>query len=180
MTQPRTAVVSSSFLRLLKSFLLSNLLMVGGIAIGLVGLGTWTVVACGTVVVVSTVLYVIAAFRHRPRVVISPEGFAFEKVFGRNANRWEDIEGRFAIIKIGWNQAVAFRLTLDYKTRTGKKPNSLFSGYDAAVVGSALPRSPSELAELLNELKQLHFAAALASSAGEPADLDAAPDHPRS
>ena len=35
-----------------------------------------------------------------------------------------------------------------------EKPTSLFSGYDAALVGSALPCSADELAELLNEHKQ--------------------------
>jgi hypothetical protein len=40
------------------------------------------------------------------------------------------------------------------KARVGKKPTSLFSGYDAAVAGGALPCSAEELAELLNEHKQ--------------------------
>ena len=157
MTQPGTVTVSPSLRRRLRSLVVSNLLMVGGIigiAIGLVGLGNWTVVACVVVVVLSTVPYIIAALRQRPRLTITPTGFVFEKLFGSEAYRWEDIDGRFVVIKVGWNEAVACNLTPEYKARTGKKATSLFAGYDAAIVGGALPCSASRLAELLNEHKE--------------------------
>jgi hypothetical protein len=137
--------------------LVSNLLMVGSIiciAIGLVGVGNWTVVACVVAVALITILYILAALRRRPRVVVTREGFVFEKLIGREVHRWDDIDGRFVVIKIGLNQAVAYNLTPEYKVRTGKKPTSLFSGYDAAVGGGALPCPAGELAELLNEHKQ--------------------------
>ncbi len=146
-----------SFGRLLRILLISNLLMVGGIlgiAIGLVGVGNWTIIACAVAVLLITSLYLIGALRQRPRVIITGEGFVFEKLFGREVHKWEEIEGRFAVIKVGWSQTVAYNMTAAYKARTGKKPSSLFKGYDAAMVGGALPCSPRELAELLNEHKQ--------------------------
>jgi hypothetical protein len=148
-----------------------------GIAIGLVGVGNWTVIACVAVVVLSTGLYVIAALRQRPRVTLTPDGFVFEKLFGSDAHRWEDIDGPFVVIKIGWNDAVAYRLTSECKARTGKKATSLFSGYDAAIVGGALPRSAAELAELLNEHKQRYGASrGPASPAAIAAEQAAAAD----
>ena len=154
--QPETITLAPSLLRLLKTLLLSNLLMVGGIigiAVGLVGVGNWTIVACAVVVALSTITYLVAALRQRPRLVITPEGFEFEKLFGREAHQWEEIDGPFVVIKIGWTEAVAYNLTAESKARTGKKSGSLIAGYDAAV-GGALPCSAGELAELLNDHKQ--------------------------
>jgi hypothetical protein len=150
--------------------LVSNLLMVAGIvgiAIGLVGVGNWTLVACLIGVALTTMLCILAALRQRPRVVITREGFVFEKLIGREAHHWEEIDGRFVVIKIGWNEAVAYNLTPECKARTGKKPTSLFSGYDAAVVGGALPCSAGELAELLNEHKQRNQPSGSLASPGE-------------
>jgi hypothetical protein len=164
MTSP-TVTIAPSLLRLLRTLLISNLLMVGGvidIAIGLVGVGNWTVVACVIVIALSTFLYIIAAFRQRPRVVITPEGFVFEKLFGRETYRWEEIDGRFVVIKVGWSELVAYNLTPEYKGRTGKKPTSLFSGYDAAVGAPALACTARELGELLNEHKQQNSSGGLA------------------
>jgi hypothetical protein len=174
MTQPGTVTIPPSLLRLLKTLLVSNLLMVGGIlavAISLVGVGSWTVVACVAVVALSTILYVIAALRQRPRLVITSEGFVDEALFGCETHRWEDIDGRFAVIKVGWNEAVAYHLTPEYKARTGRKPTSLYSGYDAVVGASTLSRSAEELAELLNEHKQDDPASgALGTPAEKPAE----------
>ena len=157
MTQPNTITVAPSFLRMLRVLLVSNLLIIAGvfgIAIGLVGVGSWTIAACVLGVAATTVLQIVAALRKRPRAVITPEGFVFEKLFGRETHRWDEIDGRFAVIKVGWSQAVAYKFTSEYKARTGKKATSLLSGYDAAILGAALPCSARELAELLNEHKQ--------------------------
>ncbi len=153
MEQPSTVIVPSSPLRLLRAYVLGTLGMVVGIlgaSAGLIGVGTWTAVVCAVVAGLSTVLYVMAAVRGRPRVVLTPEGFALEKVIGREAHRWEDIDGPFGVIKVGWSKGVGYHLTPDYKARVGKKPTSLFGGYDGAIVG-ALRCSPEELADLLNE-----------------------------
>jgi hypothetical protein len=125
-----------------------------GIAIGLIGLGNWTIVACVVAVALITVQHVVAALRRRPRLVMTPDGFVLEKLWGRDAHSSSEIEDRFVVIKVGWNQAVAYDLTPEYKARSSKKPSSLYSGHDAARVGIALPCSAAELARLLNEYKQ--------------------------
>jgi hypothetical protein len=137
--------------------LISNVLVVVGIlgiAIGLIGVGEWTIIACAIAVALATTLNIVAALRHRPRLLITSEGFVFEKLFGREACRWEDLDGPFAVIRVGWNDALAYRLTPECRARTGKKASSLLSGYDSAVIGSALPCSAAELADLLNKHKQ--------------------------
>jgi len=156
MTPPGTVTVPSSGLKMLKTLVLSNVLMVGGIfgvAIGLIGVGDWTIIVCILFVVLSTTLYGIAAVRRRPRVIITPEGFVFEKVIGGETRRWEEIEGPFAVIRVGWNEMVGYRFTSEYKARTGKNPTTLFSGYDAVVGANTLVGTAAELAELLNAHK---------------------------
>jgi hypothetical protein len=179
MTHPETVTVPPSFLRRLRILLVSNLLLIAGIfgiAVGLVGVGSWTVVACVVSVAVTTILYILAALRQRPRVVITPEGFVFEKLFGRETHRWEEIDGRFVVIKIGWNQAVGYNLTPEYKARTGRKASSLFSGYDTAIIGGALPCSAGKLVELLNEHKQRYGGSNIPASPGGIAAEQSAAD----
>src|SRR5438270_27933 len=133
MTQQGTVIVPSSPLRLLKTLVVANVMMVGGIlgvSLGVFGVGPVTAVVCAAAVALSVVLYLTAVARRRPRVVLTPEGFALEKVIGREERRWEDVAGTFAVIKIGWSKAVAYNLTPEYKARVGKKPTSLFGGYD--------------------------------------------------
>jgi hypothetical protein len=158
MEPSRTVIVPSSPLRLLTTLVVSNLLMVGGIlgvSAGLSGVGTGTAMACAAMVGVSTVLYLIAALRGRPRVLLTPEGFTVEKVLGREAHRWEDVAGPFGVVKVGWLKGVGYHLTPEYKARLGKKPMPAFGGYDGAIVG-ALSCSPEELADLLNEHLRRH------------------------
>ncbi len=88
----------------------------------------------------------------RDRVIISPEGFVIEYLFGSESWLWEDIVGRFVVIKIGLRKAVAYNVTAEYMSRTGKKTSSLFPGYNAAIIEQLFPAG--ELAELLNEHKQ--------------------------
>ncbi|MBC7820068.1 MAG: hypothetical protein IAG10_24560 [Planctomycetaceae bacterium] len=156
MTQPETIIIPPNLFRLLRTLIISNLLMVGGIfgiAISLLGVGNWTIVACVGVVTLSTLLYLVAAVRGRPRVIITSEGFVFEKPIGNETYLWSEIAGQFCVIKIGMSEAVAYKLTPDCKALSGKKPNSWLAGYDAAL-GGALPCSAAELAELLNEHKE--------------------------
>lgn len=127
MTKPAVVTVPPSYLRMLKMLAVGHLEMVGGI-IAIFGLRSITVWACAGVVGLSTLLDILAAVRQRPRVVITPDGFAFGKLFGREAHKWEDIAGRFAVIKVGWSKAVAYNLTPEYKARVGKKPTSFALG----------------------------------------------------
>jgi hypothetical protein len=181
MAQPSTVTVLPSLLKSLRTLVVGNLAMVGGIigiSISLIGLGTTTVVVCAVVVGLSSILYLIAALSQRPRVVITPEGFVFDKLFGREAHKWEEIDGQFAVIKLGWGKSVAYKLTPDYKARMGRKATSLFGGYDAVVTG-ALRGSPEDLAELLNEHKQRNQASTgLVSLPGNGAASGASADLP--
>jgi hypothetical protein len=178
MTQPGTVTVPPSPLRLLGTLLVGNLLMAAGIlgvSLGLVGVGTWTAVACAGVAALTTLLYLVACLRRRPRVVLTPDGFVAEKLFGRDARRWDEIDGPFAVIRIGWGEAVGYKLTPACRARTRKKSPPGLSGYDGAVAGSALPCSAGELAELLNE----HMRGARASAGPVPPSQDrAGPDAP--
>jgi hypothetical protein len=183
MTRPETVIIAPSLVRLLRTLIVGNLLMVGGIlgiAVGLVGIGNWTIWACVAAVGLTTGLHLVAAIRKRPRLLITCEGFVFEKLIGSEAHRWDEIDGKFAVIKIGLSEAVAFNLTPEHKARIGKKPTSLFAGYDAAVVGSAMPCSASALADLLNEHKQRHAASGGRVPSSESiSQPEAAADRPR-
>lgn len=158
MTQLEPIIISASFVRLLGTLIVSSLLMIGGIiciSIGMFGFGNWAIFACVGVVCFNTLLYVVAAIRGRPRVVITTDGFVFEKPIGREAHQWSEIEGQFAVIKIAMHQVVAYKLTPECRASLAKKPNSRFSGYDG-VLGGALPCSAAQLAALLNEHKAAH------------------------
>src|SRR5689334_18818911 len=98
MTHSSSVIIPPSLLRLLRSLVVGNMLMIAGIiliSVSLLGVGSGTVVACAAVVALSALLYVIAALRGRPRLTITPEGFVIEKLFGRDAHRWEEIDGQF-------------------------------------------------------------------------------------
>ncbi len=108
----------------------------------------------------SAVCFLVMAVSGRPRVVVAPEGFAFDKLFGSLARKWHEIDGPFAVIKIGWSNAVAYKLTADFKASVGKKPTSLFSGYDEVIVG-VFQLSAENLAELLNERRRAFASSSL-------------------
>lgn len=148
MTAPRQVEVSPSIPRLLALVLVGGGGVVGGLLL-IFGPGplwsTLAAVAGGF----AAFVFLVAVVRRRPRVVISEHGFTVYKLFGEEAHRWQDVDGRFGVIKIGLNKAVGYHFSADYKARTGKKPTSLFSGYDAAVSG-AFALSAEELADLLN------------------------------
>ena len=110
----------------------------------------WIVVAVIAVLGIGNL--VIALGRQRPRLEIDAEGFSVLPLFGGHSRRWSDIEGDFVVIKCGFTQGVAYRLTPAYKASIGFKPTTLFEGNDQAIMGAfALPIQ--ELAELLNEHK---------------------------
>jgi hypothetical protein len=89
--------------------------MSGGIvlvSISLIGLGARTLaVVCAAIFALGAVAFTIATIRRRPRLVVGPEGFALYSLFGSESHRWEEIEGPFALIKIGLSKAVGYRLT---------------------------------------------------------------------
>jgi hypothetical protein len=151
MTEPNTVVVRPNLLQLLAVLLGCTLGVVGGLFL-IVGFGTVFAVTAAVVTGLSVLCFVVAAARQRPQVVITPEGFAIQKLFGQESYKWADIDGCFGVITIGWSKAIGFKLSAEYKARVGRKPTSLFSGYDAAVSG-VFQLSAEELAELLNKSK---------------------------
>jgi hypothetical protein len=147
----------------------SSLAMAGGLVL-IFGSGTLVLRACAALVTLAVVLFLLGTLRRRPRVVIHPEGFTVYRVIGLRSHRWEDVEGRFAAVRVGVTKVVAFHLTAEYKARVGKKPTSLFAGYDDAISGAF--RLPMErLADLLNEHKEKgrRSPAVSATGAGTPA-----------
>jgi hypothetical protein len=158
MTPTETVIIPPNLFRLLGTLIISNLLMIGGIiamSIGLFGFGNWTIFACSGVVGLNTLFYVIAVIRGRPRVVITTDGFVFEKPIGHETREWSEIEGSFAVIRIAMHDAVAYKLTPECRARLAKKPDPRLSGYDG-VLGGSLPCSAAQLAALLNEHKEHH------------------------
>jgi len=148
MTQPSTVTVLPSLSKMIGTLVLANLSLAGGIFV-LVGWGMIQTVVCASAFGLTAVCVVVAAVRQQPRVVITSDGF----VFGGRTQKWEDIDGPVAVIKMGTRSTVAYKLTVEYKTRVGKKPRSRFSGYqgyDELIVGD-FRLSAEELAALLNE-----------------------------
>jgi len=151
MTHSTAVIVPLSVFRLLGRMVLGNLMVAGGL---LLGFGPKIMVwGCIAFAIASAVLIMVCAIRQRPRVVITSEGFAFHTPFGSRSYKWDDLEGRFAVIKIGLSKVVAYHLTAECKARLGKKPTSRFSGYDDVLLG-ALRLSPEDLADLLNEHRE--------------------------
>ena len=155
MIQPSTVTVPPSLSKMIGTLVVTNLALAGTIFV-VVGWGQIQTVVCALAIGLSTVFLVVAAVRQRPQVVITSEGFVFLPPFADRTYKWEDIDGPLAVIKIGMREAVACRLTAEYKMRVGKKPTSRFSGfqgYDEVILGD-FRLSADELAALLNEHKR--------------------------
>jgi hypothetical protein len=102
-----------------------------------------------------------AVIWNRPRIEIGPDGFVDYGVIGRRSRRWGDIEGEFAVIRVGWPFAVgsqpvvAYHLTDVFKASTTIQPLESLSGYDEAIlICIELSAGAGELADLLNRWKQ--------------------------
>lgn len=120
----------------------SGILLVSNLAIAvglyrMLGPGTRWMFLCTLAVGVSVVFLAYAALQGKQRIEITAEGFTSYNLFGKaaQAHPWTDIEGHFAVIRVGWHEAVAYRLTAECKARLGKKPTSVLSGYDEAIPG---------------------------------------------
>jgi hypothetical protein len=99
-------------LRSLPRFLARLLLLPVGVTaavLPIVGVGTILYLAVGAAAALSVICFAVMAVSQRPRVVITPGGFTFHKLFGRLAHQWEDIDGPFVAIKIGWSKTVAYQ-----------------------------------------------------------------------
>ena len=153
MSEPTAITVARSLPKTLA--LLMSLPVGAAVAVwAAVGVGMVLYATVAAAVVLSLIAFVAMTVSQRPRLCITTEGFTYYKLFGKLAHTWQDIDGPFAVIKIGWTEAVAFKLTADYKARVGKKPTTALSGYDDAIVG-VFEISKEALAALLNEHQKL-------------------------
>jgi len=152
MTMPSAVIIRPNFLKMLGAIVLGNLLMVGSLLL-IFGFHTVLYVTCAVFLGVSVLLVMIGLVRQRPRIRISTEGFESLPLFGSQLYSWADVEGEFAVLKMGTSKLVVFHLTAGCKARLGKKPTRLYSGYDAAL-GGLYEVSIEKLAEMLNRHKQ--------------------------
>lgn len=91
---------------------------------------------------------------HRPRVEIDSGGFVAQGTFGRRPRRWSDIEGGFAVIRVGLQSVVAYRLTDGFKELARIQPIASLAEYDEAIsFCGELALGAGELADLLNRWK---------------------------
>jgi hypothetical protein len=95
----------------------------------------------------------------RPRIEIGPDGFVDHGILGHRLRRWSDIEGDFAVIRVGLQfglqSVVAYHVTSAFKESARIKPIRSLAGYDEAIlIGGELAIGARELAEVLNRWKQ--------------------------
>jgi hypothetical protein len=175
MTQPSTVTVPPGVLKMLGVAVVSGLAMAGGLVLVL-GSGALVLRACAALAALVVVLFLLGMVSRRPRVVLTPEGFTVFRLIGGWSRRWEDVEGRFAAVRVGVTRVVAFRLTAEYKARVGKKPTSLFAGYDEAISG-VFRLSMERLAELLNEHNERSRCSPAVSAMGAGTPAPPPPSH---
>jgi hypothetical protein len=152
MQSPQEIVtIPASWQSLARTALIVDVLLAAGL-FEMLGPGLPLVLACSVAVVVSALL-VLPAVRGTHRLELGPEGFTSYNAFGRIAQKraWEDVEGHFQIVKMGWNDAIAYQLSAACKT-PGKK-SRLPQGFDEAIP-SLYRMTAVQLALLLNERKR--------------------------
>jgi len=114
---------------------LALIALVGNLAIGLglykiLGPGTALVLACSVAVGLSALVLAFGAVKKTQRLELTREGFTNYNLFGLAAQKraWTDVDGAFAVIRIGHNEAVAYRLT-EASKKSGR-PSPFLSGYE--------------------------------------------------
>jgi hypothetical protein len=120
--------------------------------VGIVIAWTAAVVASYWAIAVS-----VAVISGRPRVEIGPEGFDTRGILGHRYRRWNDIEGGFAVVRVGLQPAVAYSITAALKESARIQPIASLArqGHDEAVLFCGeLTMAAGELAEVLNRWKQ--------------------------
>lgn len=151
-------VIGPSTLKLLATLGLGGCGMTAGVAFLLAGLfGASFLQSTGWIIVAIVGSGVVGALamaliRRRPKIEIGPEGFVVHALIGKHSRRWSDIAGDFVVIRIGYSQAVGYRLTEACQEATRFQPTTLFSGNDAAISG-AFAVSMTELANILNDFR---------------------------
>jgi hypothetical protein len=123
-----------------------------------------SVITCISVLLVGycAIAPLVAVISGRPKIEIGPEGFVDYGVVGHRSRRWNDIEGSFTVIRVGWPMAfglrpvVAYRLTDAFKQSARIKPVASLEGNDEAIlICSELAIGAGELADLFNRWKHI-------------------------
>jgi hypothetical protein len=113
---------------------------------------TAALVGCYWVMAVS-----VAIIYARPRVVIGPVGFDTQGILGNRWRRWSDIEGGFAVVRVGLQPTVAYRLTRAFKDSARIQPIASLAkqGHDEGILFCGeLTMGAREIADVLNQWKQ--------------------------
>src|SRR5262245_43362587 len=166
MTPSNSVIVGPSPLTLLGTLVFASLVLTASLAafllslsLAVFGLG-WFLSTGWVIVIVTGVLVAcccgallsVAIIGRRPRVEIGPDGFIACTLFGSRSRRWSDIEGLFAVIKVGLQKGVGYHLSQDFKESACIKPTTLFAGNDEVISG-AYEMPTGDLAALLNQHK---------------------------
>lgn len=151
--------IGPSPLKLLGTMGLGGLGIIVGFVLLSEGLfGRWLLLSYGWLIVglvggLVISFYVWALLRRRPSVELGPDAFVAKSLFGSRTRRWDEVEGDFVVIQLGWSRAIGYRLTTAFKEAAKIKPTTLFAGNDEAISGS-YTSSIHQLVELLNQHKR--------------------------
>jgi len=158
--------VEPSPLKIMGSLALLTIAVTAGVAIFVVLFGflahpwllanAWAIIACTAAVLAGWCAIAVlgAVIWRRPRVEIDSDGFVTQGTFGRRQRRWSDIEGGFAVLRVGLQSVVAYRLTDAFKEVARIRPIASLAEYDEAIsFCGELAIGAGELADLLNRWK---------------------------
>jgi hypothetical protein len=170
LTPPSAVTVGPSPLKLLGTAVITSVAGIAGVSILVVVLGflaaPWLLSHAGTIITGTAALLAcywaiavpVAVVCGRPRVEIGPDGFETHGILGHRARRWSDIDGGFAVVRVGLQRAVAYRLTGAFKESARIQPIASLArqGHDEAILFCGeLTMGAGELAQVLN--RQLIF-----------------------
>jgi hypothetical protein len=166
MSPAPSVTVGPSPLKIFGGIALLSIAGTGGVAIFVVFFGflahpwllanAWTIIAGAAALLAGWCALAVfgALIWRRPRVEIDSDGFVTQGTFGRRPRRWNDIEGGFAVIRVGLQSVVAYRLTDAFKECVRIQPISSLAEYDEAIsFCGELAIGAEELADLLNRWK---------------------------
>jgi hypothetical protein len=187
MTPPTCVTIGPSPLKLLGTAVITSIAITAGASILVVFVGfltgPWLLSHAGIIIACTAALLAcywgiampVAITCGRPRVEIGPDGFDTHGILGHRWRRWSDIEGGFAVVRVGLQPTVAYRLTGPLKESARIQPIASLAGqgHDEAILFCGeLAMGAGELAEVLNQWKQ---GVPSATSAPQPTGAKAAP-----
>src|SRR5207248_2247986 len=148
MTLPTAVTIGPSPLKLLGTAVVTSVAITAGVSLLVVFLGflvvPWFLAHAGTIIAGTAALLAcywavavpVAVVCRWPRVEIGPDGFNTQGILGHRRRRWSDVEGGFAVARVGLQPAVAYRITGACKESAGVQPIASLAkqGYDEAIL----------------------------------------------